>query len=358
MYNAGRSLNRIATTLNEEKVKPRNKNGKGWVGSAVRNILLNPAYKGTLIVNRHCHISDIAKVDMSKAIIISVPPIIPEKQWVLAQEHLERNKPVRPVREERWLLQGLVRCGQCGFSYAAKEYSGLKYYICRGKFKAQHLDGSPRCDSRYVRADWLESEVWRRIEGILNDPNKLEPIIEDTLDSLRTRAEELRARLLPIDEQLKGIRGGKSRLADEFVVKNMDPGKFNRIKSELESEETRLEALRSNIDPEQLAEFESTQAMLKFWENQVKAMAWNTENEDGSRVMLVEQPHRLALSITGLEDRELTDVFGFPATRREIIDKLQLKVVAFPDRIDVNAVFPIAPIYSQKCTSMRGGYRG
>lgn len=92
--------------------------------------------------------------------------------------------------------------------------------------------------------------------------------------------------------------------------------------------------------------------MLKFWENQLKAMAWNTENEDGSRVMLVERPHKLALSIVGLEDKELTDTFGFPATKREIFDKLQLKVVVFPDRIDVNAVFPIAPIYSHKCTSV------
>ncbi len=102
MYSGGHSLNRIATILNEEKIKPRNKTGKGWVPSSVRIILLNPMYKGTLIVNRHCHISDIAKADMSKAIIISVPPIVLEAQWVRAQEHLEHNKQVRPVREERW----------------------------------------------------------------------------------------------------------------------------------------------------------------------------------------------------------------------------------------------------------------
>lgn len=358
MYSGGHSLNRIATILNEEKIKPRNKTGKGWVPSSVRIILLNPMYKGTLIVNRHCHISDIAKADMSKAIIISVPPIVPEAQWVRAQEHLEHNKQVRPVREERWLLQGLIRCGQCGYSYAAKEYSGLKYYICRGKFKIQHVDGSPRCDSKYVRAEWLEAEVWQRIEDILKDPNKLEPIIQDTLGRLRARAEELRARLLPIDEQLNEIEGEMARLADDFVVKHMNPEKFNHRKTELESEETRLKALRSSVDPSQLAELENTQVMLKFWENQVQAMAWNTENEDGSMVMLSEKPHRLVLTIVGLEDKELTDTFGFPATRREIIDKLQVKVVVFPDRFDVNAIFPIAPIYSQKYTPVRGGLRG
>jgi len=91
--------------------------------------------------------------------------------------------------------------------------------------------------------------------------------------------------------------------------------------------------------------------MLRFWESQVKEMAWNTENEDGSRIMTVEKPHKLALSIIGLDDKELTDVFGFPAARRDILDKLKVKVVVFPDRIDVKAIFPIAPIYCQSYTS-------
>ncbi len=326
--------------------------GKGWRGTAIRNVIINPVYKGTLIVNRHLHISDIDKVDMSKAICISVTPIISDKAWLSAQRHLEDHKQVRPVKDKKWLLQGLVSCGLCGLSYAAVGQSRLRYYRCRGKLKIRHLDGSSRCNSRNVKAEWLEEEVWMRIEETIKDPDKLEPMLQETIANLKIRAEDLKARLLPIDEQLKEIDGEKARLADEFVVKNMNPDKFKQIQSELGKEEARLRSLRSNVDPEQLAELESTQSMLKFWENQLKAMAWNTENEDGSRLMLVERPHKLALSIVGLEDKELTDTFGFPATKREILDKLQLKVVVFPDRIDVNAVFPIAPIYSHKCTSV------
>ncbi len=354
MYDSGRSLNGIATILNEEKVKPKDKNGKGWRSTSVRNVLINPAYKGTLVVNRHSHISDINKVNMSKAITINVPPIVSEKEWTWAQEHLKNNKQVRPVREEKWLLQGLVKCGQCGLSYAAKDHLGYKYYICRGKMEIRHLDGSPRCTAKNLRADWLETQVWQRIEDILNDPNKLEPMLEETLDNLRARVEELQARLLPINEQLREIQERKTRLANEFVVKNMSPDKFKQVQSELESEETRLRSLRSSIDPEQLAELESTQAMLKFWDNQLKAMAWDTENEDGSKVKLVEGPHQVALKIVGFDNKELTGVFGFPASRRDIIDKLQLRVFVFPDRVEVNAVFPIAPIYRQKVTSVRG----
>jgi site-specific DNA recombinase len=83
-YNSGKSLSSIANMLNEEKIKPRRRDGKGWRSTAIRNMLINPVYKGTLIVNRHEHISNIDKVDMSKAVIISVPPLVEDKDWQIA----------------------------------------------------------------------------------------------------------------------------------------------------------------------------------------------------------------------------------------------------------------------------------
>ncbi len=71
--------------------------------------------------------------------------------------------------------------------------------------------------------------------------------------------------------------------------------------------------------------------------------------------MTVEKPYKLASNIIGLDDKELTDVLGFPATKREIMEKLQMKVVVFPDRIDVKAIFPIASICYQKFTSTSQG---
>ena len=65
--------------------------------------------------------------------------------------------------------------------------------------------------------------------------------------------------------------------------------------------------------------------MLRLWESQLNAMAWNVETENGSTVKLVERPHKLALNIIGLEDKASTNTLGFPATRREILDKLQAK---------------------------------
>jgi len=52
-----------------------------------------------------------------------------------------------------------------------------------------------------------------------------------------------------------------------------------------------------------------------------------------------------------LDNVDMTEVFQFPSTKRELLDKLQVRVVIFSNRAEINAVFPIAPIAYQKCTS-------
>jgi hypothetical protein len=83
----------------------------------------------------------------------------------------------------------------------------------------------------------------------------------------------------------------------------------------------------------------------------MKSMAWNTENEDGSMVKLVEKPHQTALKVIGFEDKEVTKILGFPASRRELHDRVQLKLVVFSDRIEVKSLFSDDIIFHRKCTS-------
>ena len=83
-------------------------------------------------------------------------------------------------------------------------------------------------------------------------------------------------------------------------------------------------------------------------------MVWNTENEDGSMVRVVDKPHKTALRIVGFEDKEANNILHFPATRRELLDMLQVRIVVFMDRIEIKAVFSIEPIDYQMYTSTRG----
>ena len=99
---------------------------------------------------------------------------------------------------------------------------------------------------------------------------------------------------------------------------------------------------------------ETTLGLLRFWEVELQSMSWNTENEDGTMYRLVDTPHKVALKVVGFEDKELSTLMQFPASRRELLDKLQVRLAALDDRVEVKALFPIEPIYRQEFPSARG----
>ncbi|MGD1119800.1 MAG: recombinase family protein [Dehalococcoidales bacterium] len=357
-YRDGKMLHGISEGLNKDKIPGRTKHSLGWRQNVIRDILVNPMYRGTQIVNRHASISNINKIDLDNTIQISVPAIVDEQTWQIAQERLKNNKHVKPIKQGEFLLQGMISCGLCGYAYRAARVHKARYYYCRGKMKDHHLDGSPRCKSNYLNAEWLEKQVWHRVEEIINDPNRLFEVLKNTIENLRLREADLNARIKPIEERLAEIASQKAKLADDWVVRHMNNDKFKELKDNLDREESRIRALKAEIDPSQLADLESTRGVLYFWEDQIKSMAWNTENEDGSMMRLVNGPHQIALKVVGFEDKTLSDTLGFPASKRELLDKLQVKLVVFSDRIEVNGLFPIQPIDIQSLVSTKGDKRG
>jgi site-specific DNA recombinase len=294
---------------------------------------------------------------MSKVIKLALPPIVSEDKWNIAQSRLSNNKNLKPTQGELFTLQGLIKCGSCGYSYRTERLSGHRYYVCRGKLKTAHLDGSPRCTNKLIRAEYLEQAVWTMVMDIINDPNKLKPMLTEAISNLKDRESSLESRLLPIEKRLKEIAERKSRLVDQFVIDNMDAANYKAAQQNLEKEEARLLALRKDVDPNQLAELESTRSLLKFWQNQVNSMAWNLEDgeiEDKSvMVRIMDEPHKNVLKLLDIGNGELSDTMQFPTTQRELFDKLQLRLVVFKDKIEVKAIFPMPDIQNQECTFTR-----
>lgn len=348
-YNAGKSMSRIADMLNEERIPSRYSTAKGWRMSAIRDIIIHPAYKGTQYVNHHLHSSRLLDEKPPGAIEINIPKIVTEDLWYGAQEHRKNNKHMQTLPSGSRLLQGLVKCGICGYHFRSQSTRNRKTYECRGRLKYVHIDGSSRCTAPIINAEWLEQEVWQRIEAILNDPNKLEPLLQDTIEKLQARERELTTRIRPINEQLSEIHKKKARLIDEYVTLNMDPGKYKEYKHSLQQEEDRLKSMQAEVDPAQIEELQRTKGLLKFWQTQLEAMAWDTETEDGKKVRIVDTPHLNVLRIVGLDEQDMN--LDFPTTRRQLLDLLQTKLVVFEDRVEVKAIFPIEPVRHQLCTS-------
>jgi len=351
LYSNGKSMSYIAGLLNDEKVPLHSMKSKAWRPSSIRNIIVSPTYIGTQYVNHHTHISQLMDKMPKDAIKIKVPRIVSNAVWQSANDHRKHNRHLQPQKREPSLLQGLITCGVCGYAFMVQETPTRKAYSCRGRLKANHPDGSRKCAVSIIKADWLEEKVWSRIEEIINDPNKLKSVLEETIESLKNRDAELSARIRPVNDELARIQAQKARLAEEWVMMSMDPAKCREIQRSLEREETRLNAIKGNTDPAQIEELERTQGLLRFWKDKVNSMAWNTENEDGSMVRLVDKPHRTVLALINAEDKDISDAVQFPAVKRELLDMLQMRLVAYDDRVEVKAIFPIETISRQLCTS-------
>jgi len=341
LYATGKSIVATCDVLNAERVPPRSNRAVGWHSGAIRDIIVNPAYMGQQIVGRNGPISKLRHGIPEKAIRINIPAIVDSDIWQAAQRHLSGNKHVHPTRVNLWLLQGLMSCGECSHTFRSEITHGKRYYGCTGRLKRTHVDGSPRCTSPRLDADWLERQVWSSIETILNDPEKLEKLLSDTIERLKARETELDARLRPIDDQLIQIAEKKKRLAQDWVDNAMGQKEVEERRHRLEKEETRLRNLRGEVDPAQLEELEQTRAMLRFWQNQKASMSWNLLDEDGRVIQTVERPHKTALTLVSLEDKELSETMYFPTARREMLDRLQVRGIVFNDRVEVKAIFPL-----------------
>jgi site-specific DNA recombinase len=338
-YNSGKSLTSMNQILDDKRIPTIRGKERGWIDAGIRCILINPVYKGTLIVNRKCHITHINKVDLSKAIVIKVPAIVSESVWIMAQSHRESHKKIRPPRKNPWLLQGIITCGLCGLSYAVQYNGSIKRcYACRGRLKVSHTDGSPRCVAPTFDADWLENEVWTKIADILGDPNKLFEVIKDSLEILKSRQVELDSIVKPIDDKLAQIIDKKAKLADEWVVSNMEPEKYKELQSSLNKEEMRLKSLRANIHPSRLTELESVNETLQYWHNQFQEAPVATEDHGGG-LKLLEKTKPL-IKIYGFEDIDQIENITSLTLKRQILNKLQVKLAAFDDHVEIKCQIP------------------
>ena len=224
----GLSINAIARLLNEREIPTRTGKSR-WERSTVWGILRNPAYRGTacygktelrprqritrpLRQRKGLASRDSANHERPRTewIPISVPAIVSEEIFELAQEQLERNKKHSPRRTtEPTLLQGMLVCEQCGYAlYRCSTRTSkhrLHYYRCLGSDGYRRLRG-PVCTNRPIRQDYIDQFVWDEIIRLLEDPTLIQSEIDrrravaQNADPFRKRQDDLRREQVRIEK--------------------------------------------------------------------------------------------------------------------------------------------------------------
>jgi site-specific DNA recombinase len=214
--------------------------GKAWHVFTVRKLLTNPAYKGEAVFGKtrvgerrprlrpargqpeqpRSHTSRYPGAAEDQ-IAIAVPALVSPELFAAVAEQLAENRRHYRQRSQSpgYLLQGLLMCGGCGYSWYGKgitrftknDQTPYPYYRCIG-MDAFRCGGAKVCPHRPIRLDRLDAAVWADVCQLLQNPKALRDEFERRLSG----ADQPDFDLDQIQKQIKSVQRGISRLIDAY----------------------------------------------------------------------------------------------------------------------------------------------
>jgi len=183
-------------------------------------------------------------------IAIPVPAIIDQARFDAAQARLEQNKQLarRHNTTHRYLLRGLVWCGQCQRACQGRtDHLGYSYYLCRGRVERLKPDASAQCTARYIPVADLDALVWRDLCQVLREPALITHELE------RARAGEwlpqaLRARQKTVADALAQLERQLARLLDLYLSGVIERTMFERKHHDLSAQQEGLRHQQRQLD--------------------------------------------------------------------------------------------------------------
>jgi site-specific DNA recombinase len=181
----------IAKKLNSEGIPSRH--NKEWSLRAVKLLLQNPVYKGTLVWNRRDSTKKGRELkEEDKWIVVDdcFPSIIDKPVWEKVQEKIGSKKMHPRAKTSPHLLGGLLKCGKCGagmsIGWSGSTNNRYRVYRC----SANKNKGT--CTSLQYKAD--EVEHWFKV-GLLKltkdaSEHLVPHLIEKTESHLNTSMEQ------------------------------------------------------------------------------------------------------------------------------------------------------------------------
>ncbi len=211
-----------------------------WRPSRIRNLVVNPVYKGELHYGRSS--------DHREVIVAKIEGLVSEEIWNAAQDTLALNRIIAKNTRRVFLLRSVIKCGVCDLNYCGYWDRGQVRYKCNGWQVERGIEG--RCPNRSFYGRHLEEIVWHDIERFLRSPG------QDVLQELNAEMGETTAAVVSeADRQtllsaLESFAGQKDRILDlyrrDLILAEDLESQLEKIASEQEEVETRLESLNQD----------------------------------------------------------------------------------------------------------------
>lgn len=193
-----------------------------WSAVAVRRILTNPVYVGTLIqgvrTRPNYKIKTVIVKEEDEWVIVenAHEAIIEPKIFLLVQRLLELDTRTSPHEEKVFPLAGLIYCGDCGGTMVRKTTtSGGKkfaYYVC-GTHKKSHS-----CSNHQIPEKQLEETVLALLQEHIQMIVELDACLQAIRNTpmKRISTKKLEDRLVAIDADLNRYRRLKTSAYEDL----------------------------------------------------------------------------------------------------------------------------------------------
>ena len=290
----GYGMGSIAKIFNDEHIKARR--GKVWSTSTISSILSNPIYMGYPAYSKKTsrNMSSRKKLPFDDWILpknkIEELAIVSEETWYKAQEikksrntndNTKYNKPVQT--RSTLLFIGMLRCGECGYSFTTSESKKIKkngdvqkyiYYRCssirfthncpleKKSYKKNELE-EPIINTILNFLDSIEqidlSEILK--ENILNNNQKE----QKELAKCEKKIIEIEKKLITLKDEVIKSLNGNSNFSQELLNELIE--NTENEKEELLKEKKELEKIinQKNLEKNDITKFKN---MIPVWKKE------------------------------------------------------------------------------------------
>jgi len=244
---------------------------------------------------------------------MAVPALVTEETFARAAEKLAENRRFSSRNtKEPTLLQGLLVCGQCGYSlYRTSTRTTkrqAKYYRCLGSDGYRHLKDPP-CGCSPIRVEDLDELVWQQVTELLEKPELIHAELE------RRRQESLQSD--PLEQRRRQLTHELKRV-EQQIDKLLDA--YQEALVPLSQLRQRMPELRRK---QQTAEKE------------LEAARW--------QALMAEKTEELEQSLSGFLGRLRQSARNLSVTERQKVVRLLIKdiVVEVDNRITIRHCLPL-----------------
>lgn len=259
LYIDGKTLNEIALQINSKNIVT--KTGVKWSTEVIRNMIINPVYKGKPEYRNYKKVN--GKLQVDKVRTFDAPAIIDAGKWDLAQEQRIKNTTYADKsRARKALLRGVLVCGLCGKPYhIAIAGNKASFYKCSDKRSS--INTRVGCKNGGIVAGHIDYIIWELVKNIYKQNRFTEQFeaakqankdkIDSNLDQISNYLDEITKINKNIAKVRKGYMNGiydDTTAAKEIKEYNNQIEKINRLISDLEAENVLLER-KINISKDQ-----------------------------------------------------------------------------------------------------------